>query len=59
MCGDILVQWDFKGNSFRYLYLFLHNAQMQNASAISGMIRSAGIKVKVPIATGLSFHPEY
>ena len=45
--------------AFCYLYFFLHNAQMQKASATNKMMRSAAIEVKVPIATGLTFHPEY
>ena len=32
---------------------------MQKASATSRKMRRAGIEVKAPITTGLSFHPEY
>ena len=57
-CNVHVLDQDSIENAFCYIYFFLHNAQMQKASAASRKMRSAGIEVNVPTAKGLNFHPE-
>ena len=58
-CNIHVLDQDSIENAVRYLYFFLHNAQMQKASATSKNMRSVAIEVKVPIAKELNFHPVY